>query len=97
VLKNGRTRLVAGRILTKKRNVRFEVLTAVVMKSIIFSDITSCSPLKVNQRFGGIYRLHPQGRRISRVRNQDESKWQAERGFLLGSFFDPEDGGDMFL
>jgi hypothetical protein len=34
----------------------FEVLTAVVMKSTIFWDITPCSPLKVNQRFGGIYR-----------------------------------------
>jgi hypothetical protein len=28
--------------------VGFEVLTAVVMKSIIFLDITPCSPLKVN-------------------------------------------------
>jgi hypothetical protein len=35
-----------------------EVLTAVVMKSSIFWDITSCSPLKVNRRFGGTYRLH---------------------------------------
>jgi hypothetical protein len=30
-----------------------EVLTAVVMKSPIFWDITPFSPLKVNQRFGG--------------------------------------------
>jgi hypothetical protein len=29
-----------------------EVLTAVVMKSIIFWDITPCSQLKVNRRFG---------------------------------------------
>jgi hypothetical protein len=33
--------------------VGFEVLTAVVMKSIIFWHITPCSPLSVNQRFGG--------------------------------------------
>jgi hypothetical protein len=33
--------------------VRFEVLTAAVMKSSIFSDIRLCSPLKVNQRFRG--------------------------------------------
>jgi hypothetical protein len=30
-----------------------------------------------------------------------ESRWQAEEsfhaGFLLGFFFDPDDGGDMFL
>jgi hypothetical protein len=42
--------------------VGFEVLTAVVMKSSIFWDITPCSPLKVNQRFGGTYRLHLQCR-----------------------------------
>jgi hypothetical protein len=30
--------------------VGFEVLTAVVMKSTIFWNITPCSPLKVNRR-----------------------------------------------
>jgi hypothetical protein len=56
------------------------------------------SPLKVNLRFGGAYRLHLQGRRISRIRNQRESGWQAELClFLLGLFFDPEEGRDMFL
>jgi hypothetical protein len=33
------------------------VLTAVVMKSSIFWDITPCSGLKVNRRFGRTYRL----------------------------------------
>jgi hypothetical protein len=37
--------------------VGFKVLTAVVMKSIIFWNITSCSPVNGNQRFGGTYRL----------------------------------------
>jgi hypothetical protein len=32
--------------------------------------------LKVSRRFGGTYRLNLQGRRISRARNQRESKWQ---------------------
>jgi hypothetical protein len=32
------------------------------MKSTIFWDITPCSPLSVNRRFGGTYRLHLQGR-----------------------------------
>jgi hypothetical protein len=32
------------------------------MKSITFWDITSCSPLSVNRRFGGTHRLHIQGR-----------------------------------
>jgi hypothetical protein len=41
---------------TRKRyfvHVIFEVHTAVVMKSSIFWNITPCSPLKVNWRFGG--------------------------------------------
>jgi hypothetical protein len=41
--------------------VGFEALTAVVMESTIFWDIMSCTPLKVNLRFGGTYRLHYQG------------------------------------
>jgi hypothetical protein len=35
----------------------------VVMKSIIFWDMTPCSPLSFNRRFGGTYCLHLQGRR----------------------------------
>jgi hypothetical protein len=46
-----------------KYYVGFEVLTAVVMKNTIFWDMTLCSPLSVNRRFGGTYRLHLQGRR----------------------------------
>jgi hypothetical protein len=42
--------------------VGFEVLTPVVMKIYIIWDITPCSPLNVNRRFGGTCRL--QGRRI---------------------------------
>jgi hypothetical protein len=53
-----------------------EVLTEVVMKSTIFWDITPCSPLKVNQRFGGTYRLQLQGR-ISQATCQSESRCQA--------------------
>jgi hypothetical protein len=45
--------------------VGFEVFTAVVKKSIIFWDITQCSPLSVNRLFGETYRLHLQGRKIS--------------------------------
>jgi hypothetical protein len=49
------------------------------MKSSIFWDITPCSPLRFNRRFGGTYRLHLQGGRISLARNQLESWWHAER------------------
>jgi hypothetical protein len=85
-----------------------------VMKSINFWNIMPCSLLTVNRRFGGTYRLHLQGSRISQVRNQREAgNTQSSKGFsqqisdnlppacLLVScwtyFFDPEDGGDMFL
>jgi hypothetical protein len=51
-------------------HVGFEVLTAVFMKSSIYWDITPCTPLKVNRRFGGIYRIHLQDRRISRAKTQ---------------------------
>jgi hypothetical protein len=61
---------------SSNKDVGFEVLTAVVLKSTIFWDITPCRPLKVNRCFGGTYRVHRQGRRISRSRNQRESKWQ---------------------
>jgi hypothetical protein len=44
------------------------------MKSTIFWDITPCSLLNINRRFGGKYRLHLQGYRISRARNQRESR-----------------------
>jgi hypothetical protein len=66
--------------------VEFEVLTAVVMKSYIFWDTTPCSLLKVHRRFGRTCSLHLQGRRISRARNQRESRWQAE---LLYTAFYP--------
>jgi hypothetical protein len=53
--------------LRSVNSVRFEILTAVVIKSSIFWDISSCSLLKVNRRFGGTCRLHLQGRRISQA------------------------------
>jgi hypothetical protein len=43
--------------------VGFEVSTAVVMKSIISWDATTCSLLRCNRRFGGTNRLQLQGRR----------------------------------
>jgi hypothetical protein len=37
--------------------IGFEVLTTVVMKSSVFWDMTPSSPLEVNRRLGGTYRL----------------------------------------
>jgi hypothetical protein len=64
---------------------RFEVFKAVVMKGSIFWDITPCSPLEVNRRFGGKCRLYLQGRRISEVRNQREAGGKQSSSKLLGN------------
>jgi hypothetical protein len=50
-------------ILIGAKNVGFEVFTAMVMKSIIFWDMTPRSLLSCNRSFWGTYRLHLQGRR----------------------------------
>jgi hypothetical protein len=43
------------------------------MKSSVFWDIMPCSSVKVNQRFGGTYRLHLQGQKVSQARNKHEA------------------------
>jgi hypothetical protein len=57
-----------------------------VTKSVIIWDITPCSPLSVNRRFGRTYRLHLQGRR-----NKRASRWEASEEHiachLLASLF----------
>jgi hypothetical protein len=77
-----------------------EVLTEMIRKSTIFWDVIRCSSVQVNRRLGGTYRLHLQGRRVSREWNQ-----QKKALWLLPTFcwllpiltFDREDGGDTFL
>jgi hypothetical protein len=44
----------------------------VFLKSSIFSDIKPYSPVKVNRRFGGSYRLYREGRRVSQVGNNQQ-------------------------
>jgi hypothetical protein len=61
--------LHAARTETKRRSSHsqtwFELLTAMIMKSSVFWDIMSSSPIKVNRRFRGTSRLHFQGPRVS--------------------------------
>jgi hypothetical protein len=64
-------------------------------KSISFTcDTMSWSSLEVKILFGGICYLYLQGRGISRARYQRESGSQVY--ILLGSFFGPEEGGNIF-
>jgi hypothetical protein len=58
------------------KKIRFEVPTAVVMKSTTFWDIKPCSPLKVNRRFGGTNSLQFQVEKKSLARNQLENRWR---------------------
>jgi hypothetical protein len=64
------------------------------MKTSIFWNIT---PLKVNRRFGGIYRFHVQGRSVSQIRNRHETARLAICFILVGLIFGPEVESDMFL
>jgi hypothetical protein len=53
--------------------VRFEAFTAVTMKNIVFWDVALCTSC-FNRLFGGMYRLHLQGRRIGE-RGTSVSRW----------------------
>jgi hypothetical protein len=64
-----------------KNCVGFEFLAAVVTKSSIVWDITACSQLKVNRRFG----------------RTCSACCLLHAGFFLGLFFEPEYGYDIFL
>jgi hypothetical protein len=70
--------------------------------SSIYWDITPCSPRRVNRRFGGTCHLNLHGRRISKSIKPARSRCCSvchllHSGFLLGLFFDPENGSDMLL
>jgi hypothetical protein len=73
------------------------VRTIFFTKSSILWDITQCSPLKVKRRFGGTKSLPSSGSKNKPSRNQ----LCLPPAFTLVScsayFFDPENGGDMFL
>lgn len=43
----------------------FEFLTAVVDNSFVFWGMPLCNSVEVNQHFGGTFRYHAQGRKVS--------------------------------
>jgi hypothetical protein len=54
------------------KDVGFDVLTAVAMQSYTFWDITPCSLLKVNRRFGGTRSRYLLGLRISHAKKKHQ-------------------------
>jgi hypothetical protein len=80
-----------------------EVLTAMVIKNSIFWDITPCSPF--NQRMFRKNKSLPfSGSKNKSRKRPARSRQQADYDcylllarFLLGLFFGPENGGDIFL
>jgi hypothetical protein len=56
-------------------HLRFEVFTAVTMSNAIFWEVVPCGYCK-NQHFGGTYRLHHQGDKNRRTRNNVSSNYQ---------------------
>jgi hypothetical protein len=55
------------------RDVGFETLTVVVMKSFVFWDIMPYSPLKIKRSFGETCLIHLQNRRICQLRNHGKT------------------------
>jgi hypothetical protein len=75
------------------------------MKSMIFWDVTVCSPVEVHRHFRGTYRFHLQGGGVCLSSNQQGAGLAAQSSawhvlpvaHLVGLFLDPEDGNSMFF
>jgi hypothetical protein len=66
----------------------FEVITAVVMKGSVFWGIRLFSPLKVNRRFGRTLHFQAGSNPCFEISHD---------GFMIGSFFDTDDGYNLLL
>jgi hypothetical protein len=64
-------------------NVGFQILTVDVMNYSIFCNIMPCIPLKVSRRYRGAFR--------------SKACCLLRAGSFLFLFFNPENGGEMFL
>jgi hypothetical protein len=63
----------------KDRIIRYKVLTAVIMKSIIIRDVTQCSLVEVYGRFGGTNYHHLHAKIVSQaIHKQEGSNIQSE-------------------
>jgi hypothetical protein len=91
---------IIAQVISIKDDTRegFEVLTAAVMKSCIFGNVTPCSQFKAKRYFGGIYRLHlPDTRENQAGNNQSFNLCLFRACFLLGWLLKTRVEGDMFI
>jgi hypothetical protein len=96
--------IAIGLLSRKPRHRKNSTLQSRLMKYSVFWIVSPCSPLQANRYFGEARCLHLQDRKISQARNQHEAVGKQSRAshllhvyILLRLFFDPEDGGDLFL
>jgi hypothetical protein len=83
------------RFTDPKSHQEIVALTAVVMKSCIFWDMTPCSPLKIDvseEHIAYIFRAEEQTEQET-----SSACYLCQVGFLLGLLFDPDDDGEIFL
>jgi hypothetical protein len=73
----------ADNIKTDLKEIQWAGMDWINLKSIILWDMTPCSPLSFNRRFGGTYRLHLQG-----PRNKLSKKPASKQGEDLKSYLD---------
>jgi hypothetical protein len=77
--------------------VGFGVLTEMVMKSSTFKDTIPCSLLNINQTFRGTSH-HLQSKKEAKQESRGKEGGQKNfAGFLPGVFFNPKEGGNLWL
>jgi hypothetical protein len=80
----------------RRHNQHYKGSTFRYVKSSFFWYISPCSPLKVSGHFAGTCRLHLQVRKAKQETNVKQASCRTF-GFLLGLFFNRENGGDFSL
>jgi hypothetical protein len=66
------------------------------MKNAFSWEVMPCGSCK-NQRSGGMYRLHHQGDKNRRARNNVSSNWQQKQTVNVADSCHPDDGGAKFF
>lgn len=54
--------------------IKYEVLTLISLKTVVFWDMKQCSPVEVGRCFGGIYCLHLRGRKVMYASNHQVNR-----------------------